>query len=70
MRERKGVHLDRKVGGEELGGVEGRETVFILYCMGKESIFIKGGVVGSGIKLGPHAFELMPPTAHRHDYET
>lgn len=28
---------------EELGGVEGEEIVISVHCMGKESIFNKGG---------------------------
>ena len=35
MRDRKGVDLDGRDGGEELGGVEGEETVICVYCMRK-----------------------------------
>lgn len=38
MRDRKRMDLNWRGGGEELGGVEGEETVFRIYCMGKESI--------------------------------
>ena len=40
MRDRK--DLNGTGGGKELGGVEGREAVFRLYCRRKESMFIKG----------------------------
>ena len=35
----KSVDLDGRGGGKEVGGVEGRETVFILYCMINEPMF-------------------------------
>lgn len=40
MRHRMGVE-NEKGGGEELRGVEGRETITRAYCMRKESIFNK-----------------------------
>jgi hypothetical protein len=39
-RDRKGVHLYGRGGGEKLGGIEGGETVISTYCM-KKSIFKK-----------------------------
>lgn len=36
------MDLDRKRGGVELGGGEGRETVIRLDCMRKQSISNKG----------------------------
>lgn len=37
-RDRQGVELDGRGDGEELGEVEGEETIFRLYCMRKESV--------------------------------
>lgn len=42
-RDRKGVDVDRKGGGEELGGGERGESVFRLYCLRKESMFNRRG---------------------------
>ena len=39
MQYRKGVNQDERRCGEELEGVEGRDTVFRLYCMRKESMW-------------------------------
>lgn len=39
MRNKKGVDLERRGGGEELGGVETVETILRIYCVRKESIF-------------------------------
>jgi hypothetical protein len=36
MRDRNGVDLNGKGGVEELGGVEGKESVIRTYCMKKE----------------------------------
>lgn len=41
MKEGKEVDSGGKGGGEELGGVEGREIVLRIYWMREESIFIK-----------------------------
>ena len=41
MRDRKGVDLDGRRGGEELGGVEGGETIIRIYYVRKKSIFNK-----------------------------
>ena len=38
MRDRKRVGLNGRGGGEELGGVEGGETVIMIYQVRKESI--------------------------------
>lgn len=43
MRGKKGMDLEGKRGGEELGGVEEGETVIRVYCMVKQSIFNKRG---------------------------
>lgn len=43
MRDRKGMDLDRRGGRKDLGGAEGGETVFRVYCMRKESMFNKRG---------------------------
>lgn len=42
MRDRKGMDADGRGGGEELGRVEGGETIKNIYYMRKESIFNKG----------------------------
>ena len=39
MRDRKGVDLDGRDGGEELGGVEGEETVIRIYYVRKNIFF-------------------------------
>jgi hypothetical protein len=39
MRDRKGVDPNRRGSKEELGGVEGGETIFRIYYMRKKSIF-------------------------------
>lgn len=41
MRDRKGVDTDGRGCVEELGGVEGGETIFRLYCVRKKSMFNK-----------------------------
>lgn len=38
MRDRKGVDSDSRGGKEDLGAIEGGETVIKIYCMKKESI--------------------------------
>ena len=38
MRDRKGMDLDGREGGEELGEIEGGETLIIIYRI-KKSIF-------------------------------
>jgi hypothetical protein len=43
MKGRKGVELDERVGGEELGGAEGEKTVIRIYCRRKESIYNRKG---------------------------
>jgi hypothetical protein len=43
MRERKVVDPGGRGGGEELGGVEGGETVIRMYFVKKNSIIIKRG---------------------------
>ena len=43
MRDRKGMDLDRRGGRKDLGGAEGGETVFRVYCMRRESMFNKRG---------------------------
>lgn len=42
MRHRKGVALDGKVGREELGGVEGGETIIRIYYVRAKVCLIKG----------------------------
>jgi hypothetical protein len=42
VRDRKGVDLERRESGEELGGARGGETIVRRYCMRIESIFNKG----------------------------
>lgn len=42
-RDRKGVDVDRKGGGKELGGGEREESVFRLYCLRKDSTFNRRG---------------------------
>lgn len=39
MRGRKGVELDERKHGEELGEEEGGDTVIRIYCVEKKSIF-------------------------------
>ena len=41
MRDRKGVDLEGRRGGKELGGVVGGETIVMIYYMTKEYIFNK-----------------------------
>lgn len=43
MRDRKGMDRDGRRCGEELGDIQGRETVIRIYCMRKGSTIIKGG---------------------------
>lgn len=45
MRNRKGMDIEGKEQGEELGGVEGGETLIGVYYVRENSIFNKGGVV-------------------------
>jgi hypothetical protein len=39
MRDKKGVDLDGRRGGEELGGVEGGETIIRIYYVEKNPYF-------------------------------
>ena len=41
MKDRKGVDLDGRGGGEELGGVEGGEIIIKIYYIRTKSIFSK-----------------------------
>ena len=41
MIDRKGVDPEKRRGGEELGGVQGRESIIRVYCIKKDSIFNK-----------------------------
>lgn len=43
--DRKGIDLDRREGGEDLGGVRGGENIIRIYCI-KESIFSKRKIEG------------------------
>ena len=43
MRYRKGVDPDGRRGGEDLGRIEGRETVIRIYYVRKSLFSIKGG---------------------------
>lgn len=43
MRDRKRMNMDGRGGKEELGGLEERETVTIIYYVINESIFNSGG---------------------------
>ena len=45
MRDRKGVDLEGRRGGEDLGRVEGEETIIRIYYMRKESIFNKRKII-------------------------
>lgn len=45
MRDRKGVGLGQRGGGEGLGGVEGGETTIRIYCVIKDSIFNNRGEI-------------------------
>jgi hypothetical protein len=47
MRDRKGVDLEGRGGGEELGGVEGGKTIIGIYCTREESILNKRKKGGS-----------------------
>jgi hypothetical protein len=38
MRDRKAMDLEGRGIGEELGGIEGRESIIRIYCVRKESI--------------------------------
>jgi hypothetical protein len=52
MRDRKGVDADGKRCWEELGGVEGRDTVTRIYNMRTQSIFNKEGRLRGWIGVG------------------
>lgn len=41
MRERKGVNMDNNVGGNELGGVEGEQTIIRIYYVSKKLFLAK-----------------------------
>lgn len=41
MKDRKRVRTEGKEYGEELGRVEGRKIIIVIYCLRKESIFNK-----------------------------
>ena len=41
MTDRKGVDPEKRRGGEELGGVQGRESIIRVYCIKKDSILNK-----------------------------
>jgi hypothetical protein len=45
MRDRKGVDLEGRRGGEDLGRVEGEESIIRIYYMRKESIFNKRKII-------------------------
>lgn len=40
-----GVDMDGQGSGEELGGVEGRERIIMMYYMRKESILNRRGIL-------------------------
>ena len=56
MKDRKGVDLEERGGGEELGRVEERETIIRKYCLRKESIFNKSKNI-KVIVYNIHSFE-------------
>ena len=76
MRDRKGVDMDRRGGCQELGGVEGKKTVTMIYCMRKDSIFNKAGrktnvIISYLHKMrmtNTHTHSLIHTHTHRHGH--